>query len=209
MNIKSSFDSSIRILVIGDSGVGKTNFIHRFVNGHFINVSATISCDSAWKICDLPKSKKRIKILIWDTPGQDKYRSSGKLFFHKVQGIILIYDITYRESFEKLYVWVRQINDNTSSIPVMLVGNKIDDEENRIVTKEEGDDFAKENDFSFMEASAKNGKNVNNVFFELSENIIASFCSSFDFDTSIIKNVSLNHEEENVENKKCTCICPC
>ena len=200
MNINSSFDSSIKILVIGDSGVGKTNFIQRFILGKFNPMISTISTDKLTKIHTLPKSKKCIKLIIWDTAGQEKYRAVNKLFFQKVQGIILIYDITVRDTFERLPEWVKQINETTSNIPVILVGNK-SDKEDRIVTKEEGEEFAKENEYLFMEASAKDGKNINNVFNDLSEKILSSLKCSFDIEDPLLK--SLDSGNNKNSNKKC------
>jgi small GTP-binding protein len=175
MNIKSTIDNILKIVIVGESGVGKTNFLFRFIEGKYLKiVEPTLGTDFKSKICTLPKSKKKVKMNLWDTAGQERYMSLNKIFFQRVQGIMLMYDITNRESYEKLPKWVKFINEQAYNVPVILVGNKIDDEnENRIVRKEEGKDFAKQNGYLFYEASALNGKNVNNTFYSLCESCIS------------------------------------
>ena len=166
--------------------MGKSNFLFRFVENRFSQLyQITLGFDSKTKICALPKSKKKVKLQLWDTAGQERYMSVNKLFLQRVQGIILMYDITRRESYENLNKWVQLINDNTFNIPVILVGNKIDDEdENRIVRAEEGRTFAKNNGYLFYEASALSGKNVNNVIYDLSEAIISTLEHTFSMNIS-------------------------
>ena len=149
MNIKSSIDNILKIVIVGESGVGKTNFLFRFIEGKYLNiVEPTLGTDFKSKICTLPKSKKKVRMNLWDTAGQERYMSLNKIFFQRVQGIMLMYDITNRESYEKLPKWVKFINEQAYNVPVILVGNKVDDEsENRIVRKEEGKDFAKKNGY--------------------------------------------------------------
>ena len=175
MNINSSIDNILKIIIVGESGVGKTNFLFRFIEGKYLKiVEPTLGTDFKSKICTLPKSKKKVRMNLWDTAGQERYMSLNKIFFQRVQGIMLMYDITNRESYEKLPKWVKFINEQAYNVPVILVGNKIDDEnENRIVRKEEGKDFAKQNGYLFYEASALNGKNVNNAFYSLCESCIS------------------------------------
>ena len=160
MNIQSSFDNLLKIIIVGDSGVGKSNFLFRFVNDQFSQVyQTTVGIDCKSKVCTLPKSKKKVKLNLWDTAGQERYMSINKLYFQKIQGVILMYDITHRDSFEGLAKWVQLINETTYNIPVILIGNKIDDEEeNRIVRTEEGKDFAKQNGYLFYEDNTKNNK---------------------------------------------------
>ena len=120
-----------------------------------------------------------------------------KIFFQKAQGIILMYDITNRDSFEHLSKQIQIINDATFNIPIVLVGNKIDDEDDgRIVRVEEGKDFAKEHGYLFYETSALNGKNVNNVIFDLSEAIISALEISFSM------NISKSFDHFSIKEKK-------
>ena len=117
--------------------------------------------------------KKTVKLQIWDTAGQEKYMSVNKNLFQRVQGIILMYDLTKRDTFERLNVWLNLIKQMTNEIPIILIANKLDDEDqNRIVTYDEGLSFAKENGMQFFEASGMNGTNVDKCFITLSEIII-------------------------------------
>ena len=205
MNIQSSFDYFLKIIIIGDTGVGKSNFLYRFIHGKFNRLyQPTIGIDYKSKIIVLPKTKQNIKLQFWDTAGEERYRSLNKLYFQRVQGIILMYDITNRESFEGLGEWTKLIYDNLDSIPIVLVGNKLDDaDENRIVTVEEGQTFAEENDLIFFEASALNGKNVNNSIYGLCEKIISHLNKplSFNVNVSLISNDII----DNKKHKKFCC----
>ena len=179
MNVQSDFETLIKIAIIGDSSVGKSNFLFKFIEGQFSPLHvATIGFDYKSKIITLPKSNSVVKLQIWDTAGQEKYMSINKNLFQRVQGIILMYDITKRESFERLDIWINLIKQNTNDIPIVLVGNKLDEEDNeekgRIVEYSEGEDFAKKKGYDFFEASGSDGTNVENVFFAIAENIIQS-----------------------------------
>ena len=209
MNIQSSFDNILKIIIVGDSGVGKSNFLFRFINDQFSKIyQTTVGIDCKSKVCILPKSKKKVKINLWDTAGQERYMSINKMYFQKIQGIILMYDITQRSSFERLPKWVQLINETTFNIPVILIGNKIDDEEeNRIVSTEEGKDFANQNGYLFNEASALSGKNVNNSIYDLCESIILSLeLSTFTVNASGTNLDYFSNNEKNfhqLRNEKC------
>ena len=208
MNIRSSFDHLLKIIIIGNSGVGKSNFLFRFVDGGFSKIyQTTVGIDLKTKICSLPKSKKNVKLQIWDTAGQERFMSLNKLFFQKVQGIILMYDLTNRDSFEDLPKWAQLINENAYNVPVILIGNKLDDEdENRIVALQEGENFAKENGYLFFETSALNGKNVNKAMIDLCEKIISSLEESFVMDISQSSDGELVFKEnQKLKSKKDSC----
>ena len=170
----SEFDILIKLVIIGDSGVGKSNYLIRFVEGQFNPIhEATIGFDYKSKICILPKSKKKIKFQIWDTAGQEKYMSINKNLFQRVQGIILMYDITEKKTFDNLRHWINTINQLAGEIPLILIGNKIDLVQERIIPKEKGEQFANDNNIKFFESSGKNGENVDESFFYLGEQIVA------------------------------------
>ena len=177
MNIESDFETLIKLCIIGDSSVGKSNFLFKFIEGQFSPLHvATIGFDYKSRIITLPNFKKKVKLQIWDTAGQEKYMSVNKNLFQRVQGVILMYDITSRETFERLNIWLNIIKQMTNDIPIVLVGNKLDLEDNeddgRIIEYGEGEDFAKENDFDFFEVSAKNGINVEKAFISIAEKIL-------------------------------------
>ena len=173
MQINSDFEFLIKLVVIGDSGVGKTNFIFQFTEGRFSSVHVTtVGFDYKSKIIKLPNKKKVIKLQVWDTAGQERYMALNKNLFQKVQGIILMYDLTNRDSFEHIQSWLNLIKKNVSNKTVMLVANKLDlAEEKRIVTEEEGEDIGKKNDMLFFEGSGASGENVDKIFTKMAEEI--------------------------------------
>ena len=210
MNIQSSFDYFLKIVIVGDSGVGKSNFLLRFISGRYSSsvYQPTIGSDFHSKIITLPKTKQNIKLQFWDTAGQEKYRAINKIYFQKVQGIILAYDITCRESYERLGDWVKLINDNIDYAPILLIGNKVDDAtNNRIVRLEEGKKFADEHDFLFFETSALRGTNVDKAVYSLCEKIISHLDNknSYDFNLSVSLNDVMKDTNKNRTDKKVAC----
>ena len=158
MQINSNFEFQIKLVLIGDSGVGKTNFIFQFIEGRFSSMHVTtVGFDYKSKIIKLPKSKKNVKLQIWDTAGQERYMAINKNLFQKVQGIILMYDLTSRDSFEHVSNWLNLIKQTASSKTVILVANKLDlEEDKRIVSVYEGEKIAKDNNILFFEGSGSN-----------------------------------------------------
>ena len=207
MNVESDFETLIKLVIIGDSGVGKSNFLFKFIEGQFSPLHvATVGFDYKSKIITLPQSKKKVKLQIWDTAGQEKYMSINKNLFQRVQGIILMYDLTKRETFERLTIWLNIIKQMTNEIPIILVANKLDEEDNeesgRIVETDEGEAFAKENEFQFLEASGLNGTNVDKVFINISELIIKNLQEDR---TQSISNGNQLYHPGKIEKKKCNC----
>ena len=208
MNIESDFETLLKICIIGDSSVGKTNVLFKFIEGQFSPLHvATIGFDYKSKIITLPTSKKKVKLQIWDTAGQEKYMSMNKSLFQRVQGIILMYDITNRETFERLHIWLNLIKQITNEIPIILVGNKLDLEDNenhgRIVDYSEGEDFAKENEIDFYEVSAVSGVNIDNIFISITDKVLKNLKSerllSVDY-------INLEEKKNNIkQRKKCGC----
>ena len=209
MNIESDFETLLKICIIGDSSVGKTNVLFKFIEGQFSPLHvATIGFDYKSKIITLPTSKKKVKLQIWDTAGQEKYMSMNKSLFQRVQGIILMYDITNRETFERLQIWLNLIKQMTNEIPIILVGNKLDledsEEHGRIVEYNEGDDFANENEIDFFEVSAVSGANINNVFISIAEKVLNSLQSER---LLSVENIKIEEDKEKVKVKKKKCGC--
>ena len=205
MDDDDNYEVLIKLVILGDIAVGKTNFLCRFVDNEFniVHVS-TVGFDFKSRICDITKVNKKVKFQIWDTAGQEKYMSINKNLFQRVQGVILMYDITKRETFERLDLWLNLIKQMTNDIPIVLVGNKLDQEDNiengRIVEYSEGEDFARDNDFEFFEASAMDGTNIDKVFSSIAEKIIKNLQD--DRMPSMVKVVADN---KNVKKKKKCC----
>ena len=154
-----------KILLLGDSSVGKTCFLMRYADNTFQEIHmSTIGLDYKLKNVQLDDGKM-VKIQIWDTAGQDRFRSITKNYYKGAHGIILLYDVTSLKTFENVKNWVSQIKEEVSDkVIIILVGNKIDNVQNRKVTTEEGEKMAKECGIEFFETSAKSGENIDNTF---------------------------------------------
>ena len=161
-----------KLLLLGDSTVGKTCFLIKYTDQSFQDIHmATIGLDYRVKTMKL-KNNKEVKIQIWDTAGQDRFRSITKNYYKGSHGIILIYDITNRRTFENVQQWISQIREETSqNVVIYLIGNKIDMKEERKVSTEEGKKLADELGLPFMETSAKEGININEVFDDIVERV--------------------------------------
>ena len=165
-----------KILLLGDSSVGKTCFLMRYTDNTFQEIHmSTIGLDYKLKNVQLDDGKI-VKIQIWDTAGQDRFRSITKNYYKGAHGIILIYDVTSRKTFENVKNWVDQIREEVSpKVSIILVGNKIDDEQGRKVKTEEGENMAKECGLSFFETSAKSGENIDSTFNELVKRTVEAY----------------------------------
>ena len=198
MMINSDFEFQIKMVIIGDSGVGKTNFIFQFTEGRFSQLHVTtVGFDYKAKIIKLPTSKKKVKLQIWDTAGQERYMALNKSIFQKVQGIIIMYDLTNRSSFENLTRWFTLVSQNVSNLPRILVANKLDlAEDNRIVSEDEGYKLAKEYHMPFFEGSGRSGENVDKIFAHLAEMVYTSLINEQEFIRSINSTQQLEAAKE-------------
>ena len=159
------FDVKYKIMVLGESKVDKTQLIKRYTKNVFGGVYlTTVGMDFQDKIIEI--EDKKVRLQIWDTAGQERFRNVTKSYFQSSQGLVLVYDITDRESFEKLNFWVDNIKNNApENAKFILVGNKCDLANERKVTIEDGENKARNYNIKFFESSAKDGTNVNELFF--------------------------------------------
>ena len=157
-----------KILLLGDTSVGKTCFLMRYTDNTFQEIHlSTIGLDYKLKNVQL-EDGKFVKIQIWDTAGQDRFRSITKNYYKGAHGIILLYDITDRRSFDNVKTWIEQIREEVGDkVSIILVGNKIDEVDGRKVKTEEGEKIANEIGLSFFECSAKTGENIDMIFNEM------------------------------------------
>ena len=203
MKLDSDFEFPLKVIVIGDTCVGKTNFIFRFVENRFsLNYVSTVGFDYRSKIITLPKSKKKVKLQIWDTAGQERYNAVNKNLFQKVQGVVIMYDITNRASFENINKWLYLLSQNVSDKAKILVGSKLDlSEEKRIVTEEEGQNLADKNNMPFYETSSKTGENVEKIFFTLAQNIYENLSNENINDNASVKIIQNPERKKNLKLK--------
>ena len=171
-SITESYDQKIKIMIIGESLVGKTALITRYTKDTFSGTYlTTIGIDFQNKFLDI--NNKKIKLEIWDTAGQERFRNIAKNYFQSSDGFLLVYDISNEDSFKKLSFWLEQINLNApENTKYIVVGNKKDLENKRKVQIEEGENFSKNNGVHFYETSAIDGTNVNVVFEFLAKEIV-------------------------------------
>ncbi|CAF1356811.1 unnamed protein product [Adineta ricciae] len=165
--------ATLKILIIGESGVGKSSLLLRFTDDRFdVEMAATIGVD--FKVKQLTVDGNRVKLAIWDTAGQERFRTLTPGYYRGAQGAILVYDVCSRDSFRQLDRWIAELDTFSTKMNIikMLVGNKIDREDDREVTRDEGARFARKHSMLFIEASARTREGVQIAFEELVQKII-------------------------------------
>ena len=155
----------IKILTLGDTMVGKSSIVLRFSDNKFDdNIFSTIGIDFKTKFIKVGEAT--VKVLIWDTAGQEKFQNIAKNYYKGANGVLLVYDITSQKSFERVDFWLKELKENNriEDLFICLVGNKIDLEDKRIISKEEGKKYADDNNIHFFEVSAKISKGIGDLF---------------------------------------------
>jgi len=180
-----TYDYLFKLLLIGDSGVGKTCVLFRFSEDAFnATFISTIGID--FKIRTIDLDGKKIKLQIWDTAGQERFRTITTAYYRGAMGIMLVYDITNDKSFDNIKNWIRNIEEHASQdVEKMILGNKCDMNERREVTKERGEELAIEYGIKFMETSAKASINVEEAFYTLARDIKAKMEKKLEAQPSI------------------------
>lgn len=193
----NSYDLSFKILLIGDSGVGKSSLLVSFISSSVEDLAPTIGVD--FKIKLLTVAGKRLKLTIWDTAGQERFRTLTSSYYRGAQGIILVYDVTRRETFTNLSdVWAKEVDlySTNQDCVKMLVGNKVDRDSERVVSREEGIALAKEHGCLFLECSAKTRENVEQCFEQLALKIM-EVPSLLEEGSNVVKRNILKQKPEN------------
>ncbi|KAM0822178.1 hypothetical protein ACQ4PT_071666 [Festuca glaucescens] len=166
----SQYAYMFKYIVVGDIGVGKSCLLLQFTDKRFKpNHDLTIGVEHGSRMVTIDNNK--IKLSIWDTAGQEAFRSITRSYYRSAVAALLVYDITRRGTFSHLASWlaeVRELADGNNNVTIMLVGNKTDLAHKRAVSTEEGEQFARENGLSFMETSAKTRHNVDPAFVKTS-----------------------------------------
>ena len=204
---KESYDFLFKLILIGDSSVGKSNILLKYLKGQFDpNSKATVGVEFGTKNVEI--KNKKIKIQIWDTAGQERYRSITSAYYKGAKGAFIVYDITRKNTFDNIDKWISDLKTNgDENLAIVLIGNKSDLEERREIQKDEGIKKSEEYKTAFMETSALNGDNIDKAFDELINQIYQNNSSIIEEEkeVEIDKGVNLNDEKkENSEsNKKC------
>jgi len=170
------YDFLFKFIVIGDTAVGKSCLLHRFIDNKFKKESThTIGVEFGSKIVEV--GGRNVKLQIWDTAGQERFRSVTRSYYRGAAGAILVYDITSRETYNHVASWLSDARSLANKdISIILVGNKAD-LPNREVTFLEASRFAQENDLMFLETSALSGEGVEGVFFQCARSILSKINS--------------------------------
>ena len=166
----NEYDYLFKLIIIGDSGVGKSSVLSQYVDQTFINSHiSTIGVD--FKITNVNIGDKIAKLQIWDTAGQERFRTITTSYYRGAHGIILVYDVTNRESFDNIVNWVDNIERYSKNPRLILIGNKTDLPNKRVVSYEEALDYSNSLGLSFLETSAKNNLNIEDIFTKLVHDI--------------------------------------
>merc|ERR1712183_1159691 len=199
-----TYDYLFKLLLIGDSGVGKTCVLFRFSEDQFNSTFiSTIGID--FKIRTIELDGKKVKLQIWDTAGQERFRTITTAYYRGAMGIMLVYDITNMKSFENIKNWIRNIEEHASGdVEKMILGNKKDMEEKRVVAEEKGQMLAMEYNIKFLETSAKEGDNIEKAFFTMAKDIKTKMENKMD-NSSKNKGIDINRsgKKNGILNKWC------
>ena len=212
-----NFNYLLKFVIIGDSGVGKSNILLRYIYNSFSDeFKTTVGVEFGAKNIEI--NKKVYRIQIWDTAGQENFRSSARAYYKNSVCACVVYDISSHSSFEDIQVWIDDCTKQTAkSVLLFLIGNKNDLNDKREVSYEEGEAYAKAHKMLFLEASAKTGHNINAIF-ERSVKQIAKNISNnvYDLDndscgiriginkdTFVLGDNEKDDEDENDYKKKC------
>ena len=206
---KEPYDFLFKMILIGDSSVGKSNILLKYLKDEFDpNSKATVGVEFGTK--NIILNNKKIKAQIWDTAGEERYRSITSAYYKGAKGAFIVYDITRRNTFDNIDKWIVDLKTNgDKNISIVLIGNKSDLEDKREVKKDEGVKKSEECKTAFLETSALNGDNIYKAFDELIEQIYINHYSNIEEEKEmeIDKGVNLNEENQKEENnnkkKKC------
>ena len=161
---EDGYDVLFKIILVGDTSVGKTNIINKYIKNEFQeDFYATIGVEFSHKQFIVDNHK--IKAQIWDTAGQERYKAITRAYYKGAKGAFIVYDITRKDTFDDIDKWRNElINSCNKEVTIMLIGNKCDLEDSREISKEQGEEKAKSFGFSFLETSAYSGENLEKGF---------------------------------------------
>ncbi|HMF33729.1 MAG TPA: Rab family GTPase [Candidatus Lokiarchaeia archaeon] len=154
----------MKLVLLGEAGVGKTSLIYRFIENRFsTDFKSTLGVNLLKRRVMVDENE--VTCSIWDLGGQEAYKKLRKLYLDGASGALIVFDVTNSASFEKVGEWLESFRDSRGDRPVLLIANKIDLEEKRKITTEDGQAYSTENNFTdYVEASAKTGENVEDAF---------------------------------------------
>lgn len=189
-------EKTVSILTLGETQVGKTSLILRFIDRVFYyDTKTTIGVD--FKVKRINLLNKNVLVKIWDSAGQERFKTVTRQYYKNAEGVMLIYDVTSQKSFSMIEEWFKSIIENKrKDAQVILIGNK-KDMVNRVISAEQGESLAKKFEIKYYETSALSGENVDQVFEELAENIL-----KIKLNTEEEESISLSYNSERDGKKK-------
>ncbi len=203
-NGKKEEEIIFKIITLGDTGVGKTSIINRYITGKFTdNIATTLGVNYSYKNLTFNKTHK-IMLKLIDTCGQEKYRALSKSYYKNADGVLFIFGLNDKDSFDNIKEWMESFNKESKKdygdIPKVLVGNKCDLEFDEELDQNLINEFSRENKIKYIESSAKDDKNINDLFEELGKMIYKNGLPLDKQEESII----ISGSEEQKKSKKCS-----
>jgi len=171
MSFDDDYDLIFKVVLIGDSGVGKSNILSRYLKDEFsMQTKTTVGVEFGAKKIEIDKTK--IKAQIWDTAGQEQFKSITRSYYRAVAGALLVYDVTNEQSFLNVKNWLEEARANANpELVILLCGNKVDMEDKRVIPTERGRKLAELNGILFMETSAMKKLNIDSIFMAIAREI--------------------------------------
>jgi len=205
------YEMMVKVILIGDSGVGKTNIMSKFLKNQFMEESkATIGVEFGSKLFNHEGHK--IKAQIWDTAGQEKYKAITGAYYKGSKGALVVYDITQKKTFENIEKWVNDLKAaGDPKITIILIGNKNDLDDKRQVSKDQGEEKARSFGCAFLETSAYSGDNIDKAFNLMVKEIYEKFSNDSTGEDELApgsngngKDVELDKvNDKNIKKKSC------
>ena len=200
--MSQEYDFLMKLILVGDSGVGKTNILSKYLKNNFDPDSkATVGVEFGTKNIEI--DNKKIKVQIWDTAGQERYKSITSTYYKGAKGAFIVYDITRKSTFDNIDKWIGDLKNNgDENMIVYLVGNKSDLNDMREVRKDEAMTKSEKYNITFSETSALYGDNIHKIFQDLMEKVYINFYrnTNINKDKEINKGVDLNEESKENNN---------
>ena len=199
---EENYNMIFKIVLVGDSGVGKTNLLLRYLKNEFnTQTKATVGVEFGNTKVQIDNAL--IKAQIWDTAGQERYRSITSAYYKGAHGALIVYDITRKDSFDSVEKWLSDLKNNgEEKMVIMAIGNKCDMVNERVISTEDGEAKAQRNNIAFLETSALNATNVAKAFDELIQKLYVAFKKDFEDNDQDDLGVNANTIEIRTGNSK-------
>ncbi|CAK86821.1 unnamed protein product (macronuclear) [Paramecium tetraurelia] len=199
-------DYVFKFIIIGNGNCGKTSLLYHYTHGKSItNVKQTLGVEFSAKIIQV--KQKKIKMQLWDTAGQERYRSLTKGYYRGALGSLIVFDVTNSDSFEALKEWIKCARDfSKPSIQIIIIGNKIDLEKERVISEQCAKQFCQENDVLYIETSANTGYQVNEAFTQITIKLLDLLQQGV-IDGGMIKPKFLTTKQPDEKEKQQQCNC--